>query len=107
MFFQKSLISFLVIASLLSCVQQATVVSIPKTNNSDDEKLIKVDPPVYPNLQINTGVQGLVITQFDVNEDGRVENTKVVEDKPEGVFGEGATASVRSSGYKPKYNHGV
>ena len=102
----KLLIAFAFFWALISCAQQSTVVLKAYSDSSDDEKLIKVEPPTYPVLQRETGIEGYVVIEFDLNEEGRVENATVIDDKPEGVFRDAALTSVNSSRYKPRLENG-
>lgn len=91
---------------LLGCVQQSAVYLAPQANSAEEEELIKVDPPIYPTVHREIGVEGFVVMEYSVNEQGQVENARVVEDKPEGIFRQAALVSLYSSVYKPRYEDG-
>lgn len=94
------------ISTLISCKQQS-VVHLSTAPDGNDEKLIRMDPPVYPELYRHLDVEGYVLVEFNLTEEGRVEDAQVVEDNPEGVFRAAALKAVRSSVYKPRYQNGV
>ena len=95
------------ISMLVSCKQQSLVHLSTVPDGENDEKLIRMDPPVYPELYRYLDMEGYVVVEFDLTEDGRVENAKVIEDKPEGIFRAAALKAIRSSVYKPRFENGV
>ena len=78
----KILLLCIAISTLISCKQQSVVHLSTTTNGDDDEKLIRMDPPVYPELYRHLDMEGYVLVEFNLTEEGRVENAHVVEDKP-------------------------
>ncbi len=76
------------------------------TSEGDYLPMVKV-APVYPLEAQRRRQEGYVLLEFTVNELGRVENPRIVEEHPEGVFGEAALMAAREFQYLPKVVDGV
>jgi periplasmic protein TonB len=57
--------------------------------------------PVYPSEARAEGVEGHVVVRYDVDDQGRVLNARVVESSPGGVFDEAAVRAVSSWRFRP------
>ena len=53
------------------------------------------DPPRYPLQSLNRGDIGGVIIGYDLSDDGRVENARVLGEVPRAIFGERAISSMK------------
>ena len=73
--------------------------------NQDWQALTKVEPE-YPRQALLDGVEGYVILRFIINEQGSVEQPKVIEAKPKGVFDDSALTAAKQDKYIPKYVDG-
>jgi protein TonB len=51
---------------------------------------------------LRRGIEGYVVVEFTVNEQGGVENPRVVEADPEGVFNQAAMDAAKKFKYRPK-----
>ena len=58
--------------------------------------------PEYPIDALQQGIEGHVIVQFDVTEEGTVENPVVIESKPADIFDSSAIRAASKFKYKPK-----
>ena len=56
--------------------------------------------PVYPEAARAQGIEGWVRLRYDITIDGRVENLKVLESSPPGVFDAAALAAVAQWRYR-------
>ena len=63
--------------------------------------LIKVAPS-YPERARLNGLEGYVVVEFNVNADGRVEQSRVVSARPQRVFNQAALAAVRRWRFAPR-----
>ena len=63
--------------------------------------IVKVQPN-YPQRALRRGIEGYVVVEFTVNEQGGVENPRVVEADPEGVFNQAAMDAAKKFKYRPK-----
>lgn len=63
--------------------------------------IVKVQPN-YPQRALRRGIEGYVVVEFTVNKQGRVENPRVVEADPDGVFNRAAMDAARKFKYRPK-----
>ena len=63
--------------------------------------IVKVQPN-YPQRALRRGIEGYVVVEFTVNKQGGVENPRVVEADPEGVFNQAAMDAARKFKYRPK-----
>lgn len=63
-------------------------------------------PPEYPRRAAERGIQGYVIVQFTVTEEGTVEDVEVVEADPKGYFERAAVKAASKFRYKPKVVNG-
>ncbi|MCC5886980.1 MAG: energy transducer TonB [Gammaproteobacteria bacterium] len=57
--------------------------------------------PVYPEAAKEAGIEGAVTLIYTVTASGHVEDVRVLEAEPEGVFDEAALAAVRTWRYRP------
>ncbi|MDX1588291.1 MAG: energy transducer TonB [Oleiphilaceae bacterium] len=73
--------------------------------DSDYLPIVKVEP-VYPQRALRRGIEGYVVVEFTVTERGNVENPRVVEADPEGVFDQAAMDAARKFKYRPKSVNG-
>lgn len=67
--------------------------------------IVKV-APTYPQRAIPRGLEGYVLLEFTVDEQGRVVDPRVVEAEPRGVFDRAALKAVQRFKYKPRILHG-
>ena len=58
--------------------------------------------PEYPTVALQRGVEGYVVVQFDVTEEGTVENPVVLEAKPPSIFDRSAIRAVKRFKFKAK-----
>ena len=80
----------------------------PGTWSQDGEYMPFFKPePDYPTIALQRGIEGYVIVQFDVTEDGSVENPVVIEAKPPSIFDRSAIRAALKFKYKPKVLNGV
>ena len=63
--------------------------------------IVKVQPN-YPQRALRRGMEGYVVVEFTVNKRGRVEDPRVVEADPKGVFNQAALQAARKFKYRPK-----
>lgn len=63
--------------------------------------------PVYPPRARSKGLEGYVVLSLMVGSTGRIEDLKVVEAQPSGVFEEAAMAAVRQWSFEPATYEGV
>ncbi len=63
-------------------------------------QLIQDAGPVYPEAAKTQGIEGWVRLRYDIASDGRVENLRVVESSPPGVFDAAAMAAVAQWRYR-------
>ena len=68
--------------------------------------IVKVQPK-YPRTAAQRGIEGYVIVQFTVTENGNVENPTVVESYPRGVFDRAATQAALKFKYRPRVVDGT
>ena len=64
-------------------------------------QLVEDAGPVYPEAARAEGIEGSVRLRYDISIDGRVENLKVLESSPPGVFDAAALAAVARWRYRP------
>lgn len=74
---------------------------------SDNTKLsaspsaISRNQPEYPRRALDMRIEGHVIVLFDINNDGRVENIRIVEAKPNNIFNNSVKQAMKSWRYQP------
>ncbi len=69
-------------------------------------QLVASSGAVYPPQARQQGVEGYVSVRYDVDVDGRVQNARVAESSPPGVFDESAVQAVSRWRFKPPERHG-
>ncbi len=67
--------------------------------------LVRIQP-AFPEQALARGIEGRVLVEFDVSENGTVENARVVAFEPSAVFNEAALRAVRQWRYHPKVVNG-
>ena len=79
-----------------------------------DGRTIWQPEPLYPKLAMRRGLGGEVLVAYDVNENGKAENIRVLDASPKGFFNgatvralENATFGVAYSDGAPATSHGV
>lgn len=60
---------------------------------------IRIRQPVYPSLALEHGIEGQVVIEFSLSDDGHVENPEVVSAQPAGVFDRAAVDAFRGWRY--------
>ncbi len=67
-------------------VKSAPKVSVPGVSTSVGPKVLSKAKPTYPARALALGVEGQVKVQYDIDEDGRVTNVRVLEARPRNTF---------------------
>ncbi len=67
-------------------------------------KIVKREPPRYPNRALNKGIAGWVEVAFRINNKGEPFNIVVASAEPEGMFESAATRAVRKWRFTPARN---
>jgi len=62
--------------------------------------------PVYPSRALVRGIEGFVIVEFDVNENGAVINASVLGANPPGIFDRAALTAISRWKYNPRIDNG-
>ncbi|MCE0492513.1 energy transducer TonB [Vibrio salinus] len=62
--------------------------------------------PNYPTRALRRNIEGYVIVQFDINEEGRPFNVRVIESKPKNIFNREALRAVKRWKYQPSIDNG-
>ena len=74
--------------------------------DSDVAPLVRV-PPVYPARAQERGIEGYVVVEFTIAEDGTVKDAIVLESQPSKIFDRAALRAIRKWKYKPKVEDGI
>ena len=88
-----------VISFLSSCALQ------PASNQP--LQLVSGNAPVYPAKLKSEGIGGRVTVAYDVSDQGKVVNLRVVDSEPSGLFDAAALRAVASWQFKPQIRNGV
>ena len=67
---------------------------------------VKVGQPIYDTQLRASGVEGYVITQYSVDENGKVYDIHVTEEQPTGIFTEAAIKALKQSIFRPALKDG-
>lgn len=88
-------------------VPKETGITIGSAGFSDGEAMsvVKVTP-VYPSQALRRCIEGHVLLEFVVTETGAVQDPKVIESSPPGIFDRASIAAVLKFKYKPKVVNG-
>ncbi|HEX7028711.1 MAG TPA: energy transducer TonB, partial [Gammaproteobacteria bacterium] len=86
-----------------SSVENAQQAGSETTGNTVPYKPLIKEPPEYPLAALQAGIEGHVILEFTITHTGSVEDIKVVEAEPEGVFENAAIEAARKFRYSPQY----
>ncbi|WP_339846735.1 energy transducer TonB [uncultured Halopseudomonas sp.] len=88
-------------------VPAASAASAPSSPSLSEEVTPLVDiPPNYPRRAVAAGIEGQVTLAFTITADGRVENLRVVDASPAGVFEREARRAVSRWRFKPRRENG-
>ena len=63
--------------------------------------------PVYPAILKAEGVSGLVTVKYDVSDEGKVRNLRIIASEPAGLFDAAALRAVASWQFKPQIRDGI
>lgn len=79
-----------------------------KPGYMDGERLplVRVQPQ-YPRQALERGIEGSVVVEFTVREDGTVSDAMVIEAEPKGMFERSALAAIAKFKYKPTVVDGI
>lgn len=85
-----------------------TAAGIGDFTDGDYLPLVRVQPQ-YPRRAAQRGIEGYVIVELTVNEDGTVppDSIIVIEEDPKGYFGRSAIRAAQKFKYKPKVVNGI
>lgn len=76
-------------------------------SQADSEYLpIVTVPPQYPNRALQRGIEGWCQVEFTVNENGGVEDPRVVDAEPEGIFDRSSLRAVQRFRFNPRTEDG-
>ncbi|MBL8525436.1 MAG: TonB family protein [Betaproteobacteria bacterium] len=82
-----ALVATAIASPIISAEELSPAIELPK-GHTGDSLLTRWKEPHYPSSAIKSGITGEVVVEFDVNMNGRLSNTKIVQAQPEGVFDE-------------------
>jgi len=68
---------------------------------------LHIPDPIYPVRALKKGKEGYVVTEFRINDDGRVFAIKIIESVPTGMFEKSVLAAVNEFIYCPKIVKGI
>ena len=91
---------------LLSACQSQSVFVHPAQTGENEYKIVKVYPPVFPEDLRRQNIEGWVIVEFSLNEQGLVDKAEVIDELPTDVFSEEALKSVRKTVYRAATKNG-
>jgi len=77
------------------------------TQESRPPQIMAAGGIVFPPAAAAQHVEGYVVISYDVTVEGTVENAKVVESVPPGVFDEAALKAVSGWRFQPAVEHGT
>ncbi|MGE4800729.1 TonB system transport protein TonB [Yersinia hibernica] len=74
------------LVSTNAAVKSAPKVSVPGASISSGPKALSKAKPTYPARALALGVEGQVKVQYDIDDDGRVTNVRILEATPRNTF---------------------
>ena len=92
---------------LLKVHEGEAVGSAPPHTGVDGDyyPIVKVAPQ-YPPAAREHQIEGYVVVEFSLDEDGRTQDHKIIESVPSEIFDRAALAAVRKFKYKPRLSNG-
>ncbi|MDZ4387648.1 MAG: energy transducer TonB [Moraxellaceae bacterium] len=91
---------------IVSACSNKTTLYYSKKTIEGEEVLLDMKPPEYTLKQRYHGIEGWVIVEYDINENGKVERPVVIDEYPPNEFSKAAVKSVLSYRYKPAVKNG-
>jgi TonB family protein len=77
----------------------------PKISNnqrySGNPSPVSRNQPEYPRRALDMRLEGYVVAMFDVTSDGRVENIRIIEAKPNNIFNRSVITAMKKWKYQP------
>lgn len=73
--------------------------------DSDTIPLVRINP-LYPPRAAERGIEGWVLVEFTISEGGAVENPRVVDAEPRGIFESAAIRAIHRWRYRPRIENG-
>ena len=92
-------VGLVAISFLSACALQPT--------SNQPLQLVSGSAPLYPAKLKSEGVGGLVTVAYDVSDEGKVENLRVIRSEPPGLFDAAASQAVTSWQFKPQIRNGI
>ena len=68
---------------------------------SDNPSPISRNQPEYPRRALDMRLEGYVIALFDINSNGRIENIRIIEAKPNNIFNRSVISAMKMWKYQP------
>ena len=100
---RSTLLTLILSVSLLSGItlanQQTPTVNTNKVNEASP--VLRIEPK-YPIAAAQQNIEGSVLLQFDINQDGSTANIKVIKAEPEHTFDKVAITALEQWRYKPQ-----
>lgn len=85
----------IVAIGLSLCAVLSVQTSLAHSNKGHEPSPVMRIEPVYPQDAAKEGIEGSVVLAFDIEKDGSTSNIKVVDAKPEGIFGQAAITAMK------------
>lgn len=81
----------------------AVAPSISSNNNvySAIASPISRNQPIYPRRALDMRIEGYVIVKYDITSEGRVENIRIIETKPNNIFNRAVIQAMKQWKYQP------
>lgn len=92
---------------VLKMTPMASARSGPGVVSAAGLKPIRVRQPIYPQLALMRGVEGQVVIEFGLADDGSLRDLQVVQSEPEGVFDQAAVHAMRGWKYSSPTGNGT
>jgi protein TonB len=96
------LIAFVIVGCQNTPRNQSIEYQAPEKKFDGQEELLSFDPPKYPFYDLQQRVTGRVVVAYSINVKGTVENARILEEDPKGIFSNAALRSVNSHVYSPR-----
>ena len=91
---------FLLLSGLLAVLVAAPVLSRAEPPATSAPRPLARAHPQYPRAALRRGVEGSVLVEFSVDENGNVVSPRVLESRPRGVFDEAALEALSKWKYE-------
>lgn len=88
--------------SILFCAFLFASMNSAQSSEDHEYALLTSMPPPYPRAAYDRGLEAIVTIEFNINEQGRAQNTRVIQGDRDGIFQESSIEAAENYRFRPR-----